>query len=56
MKLNALWALRVYPVLQDQGHGKIFKITKKEHQYNPILALQNQEKAKNKSSYRFVAI
>ena len=54
MKLNARWALPVYPVLKDQSHWKMCEhILKKTQRPNTIQILwivKNQEKA------RFAAI
>ena len=60
MKLNARWALPVYPVLKDQSHWKmcehILKNTQRTNTIQVLWIVKNQENANNSPSYRCAAI
>ena len=59
MKLNARWALPVYPVLKDQSRWIMYEHILKKQRTNTIQILwivKNQEKANNSPSYRCAAI
>ena len=58
IKLDARWALPVYPVLKAQSHAKkvLKHLTKKQQQYNPILGLEKNNDALINGHYHVKAI